>query len=463
MRCSPVIAVVVSLMALGCGGSGSSSSSGLGLTAPSSVAPPAAAPASGPATVTGSIGVPMSSRGVTGAASSAAGMSVRVVGTEISAQVNERGEFSLAGVPPGDQHLRFSGHGNDATAPLNGIRPGETIRIQVVVDGSTAIIEADSRQPGTQVEVEGLVESLPPITAPGTLVVAGRTIRVDTSTTITEGGAARTFDDLRIGYRVHVRASSVDGTLVAGTIVIQNTRTDSPVNLNGVISDLSGTASAFRFVVNGREVRGDGETAFSGNTTRTVDFGNLENGLRVEVKGVQGDGFVYAQRIHVTFEDPTPEPEPDPDQQESASIHGKLTSIGGSAPNLVLVVGGTTVRTSGATDVRRRGDLQPLSALALGQSLHVVGTRRSDGSLDARLIKIDDDEAGGAFEISGPAGGVKGTCPSLSFVVMGYSVVTDGATTFVGGTCSTLRSGHGVHVKGTRRSDGSVLATEVKR
>lgn len=461
-RSSLVALVVLALGSVACSGSGSSPSAVLP-TSPSAVTPPVSGPASSGATVTGSVALPSGSRTASGASTSATGMSVGVVGTTLSSRVDERGEFSLAGVPAGDQRLHFSGNGNDATTALNGVRAGEAIRIQVVVTGTTAVIEADSRQPGTQVEIEGLVESLPPTAAAGTLVVAGRTIRVDASTTIREGATARTFDDLRVGYRVHVRARSVEGALLAESIVIQNTRTDAPVNLNGVISDLSGAASAFRFVVNGREVRGDAATQLTGNTTRTVDFGNLENGLRVEVKGVQRDGYVYAERIHVTFEATAPAPTPDPDQQDSASIHGTLTSISGSAPNLVLVVGGTTVRTSGATEVRRRGDVQPLSALALGQSLHVVGTRRSDTSLDARMIRIEEDAVGGAFEIAGPAGGVKGTCPSLSFVVMGYEIATNGATTFVGGTCSSLRSGHGVHVKGTRRADGSVLATEVKR
>jgi len=461
-RSSLAVLAVLALGGIACSGSGSSPSTALP-TSPSTVSPPASAPATSGATVTGSVALPSGSRTAAGASTSATGMSVGVVGTTLSSRVDERGEFSLAGVPAGDQRLHFSGNGNDATTALHGIRTGEAIRIQVVVTGTTAVIEADSRQPGTQVEVEGLVESLPPTAAAGTLVVAGRTIRVDTSTTIREGAATRTFDDLRVGYRVHVRTRSVEGTLLAESIVIQNTRTDAPINLNGVIANLSGTASAFRFVVNDREARGDADTQFTGNTTRTVDFGNLENGLRVEVKGVQRDGYVYAERIHVTLESPGPAPTPDPDQQDSASIHGTLTSISGSAPNLVLVVGGTTVRTTGATEVRRRGDVQPFSALAVGQSLHVVGTRRSDTSLDARMIRIEEDAVGGAFEISGPAGGVKGTCPSLSFVVNGYDVVTDGATSFVGGACSSLRSGHGVQVKGTRRADGSVLATEVRR
>jgi hypothetical protein len=67
------------------------------------------------------------------------------------------------------------------------------------------------------------------------------------------------------------------------------------------------------------------------------------------------------------------------------------------------------------------------------------------------------------MEIDGPAGGVSGTCPALHFGVMGHSVATNGATTFEGGTCASLRSGMRVTVNGTRQADGSILATRVRR
>jgi hypothetical protein len=197
----------------------------------------------------------------------------------------------------------------------------------------------------------------------------------------------------------------------------------------------------------------------------------LQNEARVEVKGQLRDGYIYAERIHVNAagedgDDGDEEDEGDEDgggQAESASIHGTLTAIQGSSPALTLTVGGTTVRAGAATDVQRRGDVQSLDALAIGQRLHVVGERRADGSIDARRIFIEDDEAGGRVEIQGPAGGVDGTCPVLRFTVMGYRVITSGATTFGGGSCAQLRSGTQVQVTGTRQSDGSIAATSVTR
>jgi hypothetical protein len=67
------------------------------------------------------------------------------------------------------------------------------------------------------------------------------------------------------------------------------------------------------------------------------------------------------------------------------------------------------------------------------------------------------------MEIEGSLGGLKGTCPALSFGVNGFQVVTNSATSFVGAECSALKSGNKVRVKGTRQADGSILATSVTR
>src|SRR6185295_8344926 len=103
----------------------------------------------------------------------------------------------------------------------------------------------------------------------------------------------------------------------------------------------------------------------------------------------------------------TDDDDDDDNQDESASIEGPLTSKTGGLPNLILIVAGTTVRTTSATEVQRKGDRQELSVLALGMTLHVVGDRQGDGSLIARKIQIKDDAAGGLFEIQGSMGGRK--------------------------------------------------------
>jgi hypothetical protein len=389
-----------------------------------------------------------------------AGMTVSIVGTSISSGIDAAGRFNLPGVPPGDVRLQFKATGLDAIVPITPVQPSQSVDLVVNVSGSTVMVEADLRTTAGEVELEGRIESLPPTMPDGSLVVAGRTVNTTGTTRIEQGGAERTFDALLIGMRVHVKGTASGTAVTATRIIIQNTNTWIPVNINGIIQSLAGTADLFEMYVNDRLIKGDALTEFFGNGGRD-DFSSLQVGLRVEVKGQQRDGYVYAERLHVNH--PDEEEDDDNDQQQSASIHGTLTAMSGALPNLTLTVGGTTVRTNAGTVVQRRGDFQTLEQLQIGQSLHVVGERQPDGSLDARRIWIEDDAVGGEMEIEGPVGGLSGTCPAISFGVNGITVRTNAATSFEGGSCTALRNGNRVTVNGTRQTDGSILATRVRR
>lgn len=390
------------------------------------------------------------------------GLVVTVAGTAISSGVDAAGRFTLTGVPAGDVRLTFTGAGVNATLQLSQVQPAQTVSLSINVEGASVVVEAEVRSTSSEEQLEGRVESLPPVMDADSLKVGGRTVKVQPATRIEQGGAVRTFDALQIGMRVHVTGMPSGGDVLASVIRIQNTNTWIPVQVNGIIDSFSGSAALFQFKVGSRLVKGDDLSVFFGPGSST--FAALKDGVRVEVKGQQRDGYVYAERIHVNVGDDEEEDEDeDGGQDSSASIEGSLSAIGGTRPALLLTVGGTTVRTSASTEVQRRGDTQSLEALQIGQALHVVGTRQADGSLNARRIQIKDDEAGGEFEIEGSVGGLKGTCPVVSFGVNGFDVRTDGSTVFNGAGCGDLRSGHKVLVKGARQADGSVLAKSVKR
>jgi hypothetical protein len=293
--------------------------------------------------------------------------------------------------------------------------------------------------------------------APLTFKAAGRTVKTDSATRFVDGSVTRSFADLQIGMRVHAKGSLSGDTFTATRVELQSAQT-VPVEVNGTIDTLTGSAAAFQFKIGSRVVKGDANTTFFGDGDKPDTFSDLKDGARVEVKGQQRDGYVYATRIHINDDTDTD----DDGQDSSASIHGTLVSMSGSKPTLVLLVGSTTVHTSSATEVKRRGDVQTLDTLKVGQTLHVVGDRQSDGSLNARKIEIDDDAEGGEFEIEGALGGLKGTCPSVQFAVNGFSISTSASTTFES-ACSSLKSGDKVNVKGTRLADGSVAATRVKK
>ena len=229
---------------------------------------------------------------------------------------------------------------------------------------------------------------------------------------------------------------------------IQNTNTSTGLNLNGAISEFSGTASAFQFKVNGTLVKGDASTEFFGNS----QFAELANGAVVEVKGSQRDGYVYATRIHI--------------EREDFEFTAVITAKSGTSPDLTLTIGAYTVKTSSATEVRRKGDTQDVSVLYVGQTVSVTGSLLAGGStIIARKIGIESDASGGTFEMEGSIGGLTGTCPTISFSVSGYQITTSAAApaTVFTPSCAALSNGTKVRVKGTVQADLSVRASEVKK
>jgi hypothetical protein len=269
--------------------------------------------------------------------------------------------------------------------------------------------------------------------------------------------------EVRAGESVTI-TFAVNGSAAA---VLDDSRRPSgaPTPINGIARNLTGTPDQFEFTIDGRTIRGDRVTEFYGhpNTTRARVFEELNN-TRTEVKAWPRDGFWYAERLHVNTDDEAPEADEDDDQPQdsSASIEGTLTRMTGTRPTLVLTIANTTVRTSASTVVQRRGDTQDLSVLQIGMTIHVVGDRKSDGSLDARRLQIKDDATGAAFEIEGSVGGLKGTCPAVTFGVNGFNVATTASTTFTP-ACAELKSGNKVRVRGVTQADGSVRATSVTR
>jgi hypothetical protein len=316
---------------------------------------------------------------------SAQGLTVSVAGTDISAPVNGNA-FSLSGVPSGPLSLRFRGNGMDSELGLAPVDGTENIDLTVSLNGPTVALESERRSFGREVQLEGLVESLPPTTAPGSFMVAGQLVTTTPDTRFFFQGDPAEFADLALGVRVHVKGQTITGSLAAVTVMIQST--------------------------------------------------------------------------HTKVDDEDDEAE----QDESASIEGTLATIGGSGTTLDLLVGSTVVRTDASTRVRRRGDTQDLEVLETGMRLHVVGTRQPDSSILARMIQIKGDATGSPFEIEGSMGGVKGTCPSLTFSINGFAIATDAATLFTPACSSAaFKSGTKATVEGIVQSNGSVKATSVAK
>ena len=58
---------------------------------------------------------------------------------------------------------------------------------------------------------------------------------------------------------------------------------------------------------------------------------------------------------------------------------------------------------------------------------------------------------------------LNGACPNRSFTVAGRTVTTHAGTRFDDVSCGSLATGMEVEVRGSRQSNGSILADRVKR
>jgi len=86
--------------------------------------------------------------GTVSRSTSSAGLTVAVLGTDLSAVVENSGHFQIDRVPAGDVQLKFKDAGTDATARVSNVAPDQFIEIQVQVNGSSATIVNESRSSG---------------------------------------------------------------------------------------------------------------------------------------------------------------------------------------------------------------------------------------------------------------------------------------------------------------------------
>ena len=67
----------------------------------------------------------------------------------------------------------------------------------------------------------------------------------------------------------------------------------------------------------------------------------------------------------------------------------------------------------------------------------------------------------GRVELKGAIAGLGGGCPSITFTVSGSTVTTSASTRFDDGSCSSLKNGDRVEVKGVRQHRTMVAASRV--
>jgi hypothetical protein len=294
-RASLIVATIASaVLVAGCGNNSST-------TAPSATtsagAPPAPASTAG-ATIAGTV---VGSSGANAAAirTLATSLTVSVTGTSMVATIDSGGHFTFTNVPSGHVDLHFVGPGVDAHLGLDNVADHSSITISVRVSGSQAELDNDDRnEADNTMEIEGLVTAV----GAGTLTVSGKTIVVPASTVIVHGGTTLALSDIKMGDRVHVKAttSGTPPVITATKIEVQQGAAtpgkggdDDNNEASGKISAKAGVCPALTFSVGSTPVATNSSTKFEG-----VSCATLANGTKVDVSGVrQASGVLLASKV----------------------------------------------------------------------------------------------------------------------------------------------------------------------
>jgi Domain of unknown function (DUF5666) len=144
-------------------------------------------------------------------------------------------------------------------------------------------------------------------------------------------------------------------------------------------------------------------------------------------------------------------------------IEGRIAAVNpGNAAN-TLLVDSIKVSVPASAEIRHGSTAVPFTALAVGDRVHVRGTKTGD-TIIADLVIDQNDNSNVPVNLNGAVSQLQSgfSCPNIRFTLEGWTVETSAATSFEKGPCLGIRPGTSVHVKGTVQSSGLVLATWVQ-
>ena len=364
-----------SLFAAACSGGGSP-------TSPS----PAGDTGFGAATIRGQVRV----LGGNGSGPAPTALTVSVLGSSVSAPVDESGGFTLANVEPGPVQLRFTGPGVDAQVDIGPVQSGQTIDVEVIVSGSGAVLE-NPIDSGDDIHAQGVVTGLGGACPNVSFRVTGILVRTSAATMFDDDGCAA----LANGDRVRVDGTQQpDGSVQATEVEVDGPDDGSPdvdgpddtsdddgeVRLEGTVTSLGGACPNITFRVDGILVLTSAATMFEHG-----DCATLRNGEGVRVDGhQQPNGSVQATEVDVDEpeDDDAPETvaldlEIDPDEWRLDWAAGSQS--GGGGANLRVRISGNGANQIDSATIEMSGPSGTISPVSL----------EHDDDVEAEFAKAD--------------------------------------------------------------------------
>jgi hypothetical protein len=310
---------------------------------------------------------------------------------------------------------------------------------------------------GDSLEVEGtdVITAVSGVCPDRTLIIRGVPVTLNGSTAF-DGVTCST---LAAGQRVQVRGIL---TALNGVISVLATRIrledhddgdDEDGKVAGVIADTTGTCPNLTITLEGvpNTVVTTAATQFpDGPCTELIE------GVRITAEGSVNPATqqLNATRIEVEDDDDGPD---NGGGRPLRKGEGPVGSVSGTCPTLLLNIQGARVRTTRTTEYQNGA----CDSLRPGTKVSVEALENGDGTFTATFIRIVDQPGGGKVAGEGRVDSVDGSCPSLTLVVRGYTVVTTGSTEFAGGPCTSIRRGTRIEARGDL--NGTTLTADLVR
>jgi hypothetical protein len=320
-----------------------------------------------------------------------------------------------------------SASGNALT--VDEIAPGASVEVRADWTYAGFVAESVTSSPSDEVTAVGIIENLDR----ERVVVNGIAFRLDPRS----DEAA----ELSIGQSVAIRGSLSSG----GFLVANQVDSHQKVRLYGKIETITAPDT---LTVAGTTVKVGDKTKIIGSGEGRLVFGDLKVGQLVTVMGRSSGGTVNADLIRLS------------DANSRVEIVGSVTAF--NATSLTVLSRGTSF------NIKIDSKTETLGVLSIGVSVNVSALLQTDGTLLATRIvvqskkkeKDDDGDKGNEVE---------GTIESIgtdSFKVKGITIKVDSKTVFESDdktiAFKDLKVGDHVEVKGTKQSDGSILASKVE-
>ena len=317
---------------------------------------------------------------------------------------------------------------------------GQVVIVQGRYTSSGALVAA-SIESQSLLRIFGKIEGIN--AADQTLLISSKTVYVTDKTVIQGIGKTKlSFTDLAVGELAEVGGDLMGGKFVAQTIVVADPK---KVTVSGVVTAYEeGKSISVKVALETVQISISGTTEIHG--TPAV-------GVTVQIEAsLQKDGALLALSITVKGSSNS--------SKRVAAVQGTISQIGQEG-NLWFTVAGTKVTVDAQTVIKSKGQTKTFANLQVGDTVLVLGSRQSDGSILARTIELMSKIVQRTH--------VEGKIQSIgnsSLVVNGITVVINDQTNIKSKgsaiALTDLKVGFRIDVEGTKQPDGSILALSIE-